>query len=663
MPQAERRQMKMHPRLLWDVIHRQAGTLSKAILEGVMNSVDAGATRCDVTIDRETFSISDDGKGFANDEEIEKFFETFGYPHEEGDATYGRFRMGRGQIMAFGRSEWATNNYRMSVDFRPQKDQKGDDFALGYDFRKVPEDEAVKGCRVEVALYEKLSPSQLDAAVREITEFVRYVNIPVTLNGKVISTDPAKEEWDEVTPDAYIKRRASGSLDIYNQGVLVTKYPSYRFGLSGVVVSKEALDVNFARNDVQSTCPRWKRIMRVLQQDAMDQAKRNTPLTEAQRDFYARQLASGEANLGDIGEARIVTDITGSHHPFSVFERLQRFQSKLSIARRGDRVAEMAHTRRMGFFVTDECAARFGADTPEELARIVSEIQAANGRHASRIVAVAREEYDKFISSTHEPVTDKELNKAERLALKAIRAGAERLYREGRWRDRMVGTDVFLRGHDYGPRRVSVGLSDVAEAWTDGISNIWIERRRLKLVKEGHKGMMRLAGLLLHEYLHNDPSTGTHEHGVDFYNRFHDIALDTDIITNAADEMMKTVLKELRANNQIVRSHLTRFEDSVAEAADYGLGKYELSDEAVAGTASPVHDGARAEQGASALEPQQQPAADDMDSSGESFVPVVEEEDDLASGPNALAAREAVPPVRRPKRRQPEDDRQLALGF
>jgi hypothetical protein len=40
-----------HNKLLLDVIRRQAGTLSKAILEGVMNAVDAGATRCDISID------------------------------------------------------------------------------------------------------------------------------------------------------------------------------------------------------------------------------------------------------------------------------------------------------------------------------------------------------------------------------------------------------------------------------------------------------------------------------------------------------------------------------------------------------------------------------------------------------------------------------------
>ena len=38
---AATRTLKMHPKLLLDVIERQAGTLDKAILEGGMNGIEA----------------------------------------------------------------------------------------------------------------------------------------------------------------------------------------------------------------------------------------------------------------------------------------------------------------------------------------------------------------------------------------------------------------------------------------------------------------------------------------------------------------------------------------------------------------------------------------------------------------------------------------------
>lgn len=624
---AERRALKMHPKMLWDVIHRQAGSVSKAILEGVMNSVDAGATRCDVTIDRDGFTIRDDGKGFANDQEIEDFFETFGHPHEEGDARYGRFRMGRGQMMAFGKNTWTTNGYRLEVDLKPQKDASGKDWALGYDFHRTAD--KVKGCHIEVDLYDKLSPSQLDGMLREITDYVKFVDIPVTLNGKVISVDPTKQKWDYETPDAYIKRRDGGTLDVYNQGVLVSKYSSYRFGVSGVVVSKEALEVNFARNDVIASCSRWKRIIKVLNEEALSRAKR-APLDDAQREMFASQLAAGELTIEELSDARIVTDVTGSHHPVTALTRLKNnYSGQISIAPRGDRVAEMAHTRKLAFVVSSECAARFRCDTPKEFAAMIERVFAANGVRHQPFKAVERAAFDEVISSSHEPVKDGELSKAERLALKALRDANRVLYQQASWYDASYDWDKFQRGRD-GIRKVSVGVSDTALAWTDGVSNIWFDRRQLRKIKEGYDGMIQLAGILLHEYLHNGPDTGTHEHGVEFYERFHDIALRTQTIPLAAAAMMRTVLRELRSEDKHIQSKLTAFEDTATEAADLGLGSYSTdADDGFVPDVSGVEDEAPVKHAAMAADPQPSPA----------------------SRPS-------------PKRRRKEDDgSQLALGF
>lgn len=539
-----------------------------------MNSVDAGGTFCDIEISREHFSIRDDGKGFASEVEIEDFFDTFGTPHEVGDATYGRYRMGRGQIMSFGSSVWNTNNFRMTVDLKPQKDQAtGKEFSLGYDFEKVATH--TKGCHVMVDLYDKLTPSAYDSVLREITDYVKYVNIPVKLNGKIISQDPASLEWDEETPDAYINKKGGGTLDVYNQGVLVCKMSQYIAGVSGVVVSKSALEVNFARNAVQSDCKIWKRILNTLKNGNMDELKRNKPLSESQRDYFARELFSGELTLEELGSNRIITDITNSHHPFSVVDRLSNYNNSVSIAERGDRVAEMAHTRKLAFVVTNEFAERFGARTPKELVSAINDIQVANGEKKTKLVPVDRKSFDSVISSSHEPVAEKELNKAERMALKALRAANQTMYRNGSWTDRRNGTDTFIKGQDHGERKISVGVSDTSLAWTDGTQNIWFERKMLRSIKEGHGGMLKLCNIMLHEYLHNEPSTGTHEHGVEFYGRYHDLTIHTDIIQNSTDELFRTVMKELKDDNKNISQRLTSFEDRVATASDKGIGSFE----------------------------------------------------------------------------------------
>ncbi|MDA8382828.1 MAG: ATP-binding protein, partial [Betaproteobacteria bacterium] len=96
---AENRQFRMHPHLLYDVIKQQAGSFSKALMEAVQNAIDAGSTQVSVNFDGARFDIEDDGRGFADRRSIEEFFETFGTPHTESSdeaPRYGRFRMGRG---------------------------------------------------------------------------------------------------------------------------------------------------------------------------------------------------------------------------------------------------------------------------------------------------------------------------------------------------------------------------------------------------------------------------------------------------------------------------------------------------------------------------------------------------------------------------------------
>lgn len=563
----------MHQSLLWSVIHRQAGTIDKAILEGVMNSVDAGATECRIEIDRDRFEIHDNGKGFVTDTEIEEFFETFGTPHEEGDATYGRFRMGRGQMMAFGANVWHTNNYKMVVDLKPQQKGNSKNEALGYDFYKINDNNP--GCHIEVSLYDKLTPSGLDSVIRGIRENMKYVDVPVFLNGKQISIDPATEEWDEITEDAYIRRKGGGTLDIYNLGVLVTKQSQYMAGASGVVVSKKALDVNFARNAVQASCPVWKRVLKVLKEDNLKALKRKVPLDDVQRDFFARQIFSGEIRLNDLGENRIISDITNSHHPFSIFSRLSNYNNNVSIAERGDRVAEMAHTRKLAFVVTKEMAERFNASTPEEFVSAVSRIYGENNNYIPRINAVDRSHFDKVISSSHEPIAEKELNKAERVALRSIREANRFMYQQGVWYDHKSGTQTFSKSekNQYrSPRQISVGASDTALAWTDGNSNIWIERKQLKLIKKGMPGMIQLANIIMHEYLHNEASTDTHEHGVEFYNRHHNLNVYTTIVADSANVMMRSTLKSIRAEDKVLTQQLAKFEDTITEASEAGLG-------------------------------------------------------------------------------------------
>lgn len=75
-------------------------------------------------------------------------------------------------------------------------------------------------------------------------------------------------------------------------------------------------------------------------------------------------------------------------------------------------------------------------------------------------------------------------------------------------------------------RQIQAGVSDVAIAWTDGAQVITVDRRFLeRCFSTGISGAVTLVLTLVHEYLHDGPSTGTHVHDAEFYERFHQITM------------------------------------------------------------------------------------------------------------------------------------------
>ena len=68
---AEFHNFEMDGNLLLNVIKRQAGSLHKAVLEGVMNGIEAGASALNMRYDPDKghgqLIISDDGRGIADE--------------------------------------------------------------------------------------------------------------------------------------------------------------------------------------------------------------------------------------------------------------------------------------------------------------------------------------------------------------------------------------------------------------------------------------------------------------------------------------------------------------------------------------------------------------------------------------------------------------------
>lgn len=278
----------VHPALIYSIISKQASGLPKALLELAMNSVDAGATKIIVTLDSKGFIFSDNGKGFEDIDQITSCFETFGTPHEDGDAEYGRYRLGRAQIMCYCETHWHTKNICMDVDLKKELTQNDQEIPLGYTLSSSPE--YFDGCKITAKFYEErfvgsvdeldanandLDPSSNRNVISAFSKMVKYLPIPVEINGvvvnKVLDEQPVLDRNDEAVfvinqtffPSMDYSNK-HGIINVFNKGVYAYQIKSKYF--SGDVVSSSTIDLNMARNAAKTTCKVAKSIAKKINQ-------------------------------------------------------------------------------------------------------------------------------------------------------------------------------------------------------------------------------------------------------------------------------------------------------------------------------------------------------------------------------------------------------------
>jgi hypothetical protein len=485
--------------ILHSIIKSQAGTLSKALLEGVMNAIDANAKKIIVTLTGEGFIVSDDGRGFRTHTEIEQWFGRFGTPHEEGDATYGKFRMGRGQMMAFAKTVWRTGPFEMKVDIAT---------AMGFTLNPEPLPK-VKGCTITGELYDKLSDFELGTVITDFKSLVKYAQVPVELNGVVISENPKKIKWDLQTDEAYIQvdREEGKRLKVYNLGVLVKEYSSYDFGCGGTVVTKQPVEVNFARNDILYKCKTWQKIKEFIRKANVDKVARNRKLNTGERAFLAKQFVYGHMKKTEVDplDMKLITDITGRHHSIRDLTAAPRLT--FATEKQG-RAAEKFHRMGAAFVVSPETLTRFDASSVQELIDLLA--------GSSSLVFPEIVPFEKVAEGFSEDYTilaEDALTRQEWLAFLTVHEFHPKFYA---WYSSNEKTS--------GVRRLDVGDSNVATAWTDGETYVALGIGLLrKVVRNGAAGFMDLLSTLTHEYVHETADVESHDHDLHFYNKYHDL--------------------------------------------------------------------------------------------------------------------------------------------
>lgn len=529
---ARTRRFSVSPSIIYSLIKAQAGTLAKGILECVMNSVDAGASSIAIELNRKKLVVSDNGKGFRDQAEIEACFEVFGFEHKEGDRAYGQFGIGRAQLWNFCSTVWRTNGFRMAVDIKNK----------GLDYDLTGDAEPYEGLRIEGSLYEPLSTSDVLACERELKELATYVSIPLTFNGELISKDASLQKWSHESDDAWVAvSSVSKTLTVYNLGVKVREYPAYQFGVGGLVVTKPGvrLSLNMARNDILlAECQVWRRIRPFLQRKSDEAVQRSARLTEEQLTNLATRFLSGELPYGEIAHRKFFQDLLSKK--YTIAEAMNKVAKSLdrvvTYVPQGGAVpiAEETHKRGDCVVLSHQVLQRFNVRSMQELFERLPAAVKASDAMAHRLIfgrlmgpevknpMRTMEDWRGACTRIREGYTDipaSEWTPKERAALAVL---------QGRYNYSPVAGILRAAGVvDKEPtsRTLRVGLSEVAQAWTDGTQVITFNRECLARMDQGLSGVMHVLSVLLHEYLHEGPSTGTHVHDAEFYERFHAAAL------------------------------------------------------------------------------------------------------------------------------------------
>lgn len=521
--------------LVNDLIHSQNGTIATAIRELVMNSIDAGSPTVDIILTQKGFEVSDQGKGFQSEDEVLLFYKRFGTPHQEGDALFGRFRIGRGQIMAFGPITWHSHQFKMITDVRT----KGN----GFDF-VIDKSDIVNGCTVKGNFYKPLDQWGLDDAKRQIAKLVRYTEQVVTFNGVVLN-DQSEIQWDYEDEELKIKWDPVGSyqINLYSLGVFVKELARYNYGLSADIVTKEALKLNMARNEINDNDGLWLKIDKLLKKKSRDQAakqSRSNRMEEDTRLSMIKQFKAGQLSYQDALNMHLFKDTRG--HGIRA-EKV--FDGGLPITiddGEHGRVADRIATTKVAFVLHSSELRTWEVESLEGLHNVL--IKAAKASRNEQLVEQMKtlqfkplSELAKDLRSNHEILEDKALNPKHQAALSSLRAGSRAMANKLR----------STKGYEFRERKVHVGISQTAEAWTDSSSYIAVNRDLLKNFSRGISGAAYIASVMLHEYNHEEESLSSHEHGFDFYESFHDTATceSAEIIGHVAQLMFDDYLKGL----------------------------------------------------------------------------------------------------------------------
>ncbi|KLC04062.1 hypothetical protein XP420_15745 [Xanthomonas perforans] len=537
---------------LMHAVYSQSSTLGRSCLACVTNSIDAGASKICINLSSTAMSIADDGHGFRSREEVLECFNVFGFDHTNHVREFGRFGLGRAQLWAWCKSKMYSHNFLFDVDIR----QRGFNWYLG------TEEPHVHGMRIEATFYKPLTNLEMVEFRSELEKLVRYSEVPVLFNGEQLSRAPSETKWTITTEEAFLRVSDGYSLAIYNQGIFVASLSSSNVGIAGTLVTRRGhnLTLNVSRNEImRQSCPVWAKLQpKIAELASRTKSKR---LNDSDRTYLALQTAD-PANVDNF-DRPIITLSNGKHVTlYDVMKPCYYSGTPITVAEMGNRTAEAMIRDKTAVVLGQVTLERFGVESvaalvqvwrrrleaagdrltwnlPEHLKASEDVIAAWDALQSNRRELTIYENFEdcpgyKQLQSSKIMAT--ELSSKQRLFLRCAEETHNTVLASIR---QQTGT-ITAR------RELMLGRGEGIDAYTDGQSYVAVvDSVAADMMKQGLPGFMRLAHLLVHEYLHDTEDSGSHAHDLEFMETFHDIVLDQgDALFAAASYGFKLMLKE-----------------------------------------------------------------------------------------------------------------------
>lgn len=558
--QTERKEIKAGNQLIHQTIYNQAGSIQKALLEYIMNSVDAKATEIRISIDPNgiNYTIQDNGDGFGDPnyttEEkkkcIDEVFGYLGFDHgtdEENYRVYGKFGIGRAQLWAFSRNKWHTHDMTMEVDIKKH--------GLNYDITKVKK--FIDGCHITGEFYEAILPNEIVNIKRELSKMSAFAPIEVYFNDTRINRNIEELKSSINVEHLHVELKPTSTLKVYNQGIFIREYPNYIFGTGGTVCSDigHPFELNAARNDIlQSRCKLWKKLKVALDKQLGIETKK-TKMTDDVRQSLLNRISSGEY-FDDEGNSLLKKPLIKmiNNRYISVYNLIDSARFTISDSKQ-DAGAEHIHDEGVYKVLLSSFTEGLGVndqDVVDKLNEIKNNFMPYNKdeiKFESLEVLKSRVDFSQVI------IQPNKLTKRQKLFLEAINltsvhnsiAGVERQY------DQDTGQWGFLNKQ----RTVFLGKSSTADAWTDGKTHIVLNEDLVKDLDKGAGHGLKIIQLLVHEYEHNDENTDLHS--LDFYKNYHDKTIDyAPALFNAFNNFISAYTTRLTKNDFVIPKKLNR---------------------------------------------------------------------------------------------------------